>query len=314
MSTQKICVLGGSGFVGSHIINMLSNADKTVVVASRRQAHCAHLSVLPNVTVIVADIYNQNKLDALSKGCDAMINLVGILNEHGHNGDGFRQAHIELPRKVLTACHNNNIPRLLHMSALNADASNSPSRYLRTKGEGENHVHAFAGKLKVSSFRPSVIFGREDLFFNRFASLLKTTPWFFPLACPNSRFAPVYVNDVARCFVNALNDKSSYGQRYNLCGPKEYTLKQLVQYTSEVSGLKHKIIGLPHFISKIQAGLLEWWPGKPFSIDNFRSLQVDSTCQHGTPQSTSLESVVPYYLGSQQLRSKQDQYRQQASR
>jgi len=309
MSIQKICVLGGSGFVGTHIINMLANANKTIVVATRRRALCAHLTVLPNVTVIEADIHNQSKIDALSKGCDAMINLVGILNEH--NSDGFRQAHIELPRKALTACHNNSIPRLLHMSALHADASSSPSRYLRTKGEGENHVHAFAGKIKITSFRPSVIFGREDLFFNRFADLLKSIPWFFPLACPNSRFAPVYVNDIARCFVNALDDKSSYGQRYNLCGPKEYTLKQLVEYTSTVAGLKRKIIGLPDIIAKLQAVIL---PDNIFSMDNFKSLQVDSICQHGESQSTSLESVVPYYLGSQQSRFKQDQYRRQASR
>jgi len=309
MSIQKICVLGGSGFIGTHIINMLANANKTVVVVTRRRAHCAHLTVLPGVTVIEADVHNQNELDALSRGCDAMINLVGILYEH--NSDDFRQAHIELPRKALTACHNNNIPRLLHMSALHADASSSPSRYLRTKGEGENHVHAFAGNIKITSFRPSVIFGREDLFFNRFASLLKSAPWFFPLACPNSRFAPVYVNDVARCFVNALDDQSSYGQRYNLCGPEEYTLKQLVEYTSTVTGLKHKIIGLPDIIAKLQALIM---PDRIFSMDNFKSLQVDSVCQHCKPQSTHIESVVPYYLGSQQLRFKQDRYRQQASR
>jgi uncharacterized protein YbjT (DUF2867 family) len=315
MSTQKICVLGGGGFVGTHIINMLSKADKTIIVPTKRKVHCAHLTVLPNVTVVEANIHNQNELDALSKDCDAMINLVGILNEHEHNGDGFRHAHVELPRKALTACHTNNIPRLLHMSALNADANSSPSRYLRTKGEGENHVHAFAGKLNVTSFRPSVIFGREDGFFNRFARLLKITPWFFPLACPNTRFAPVYVNDVARCFVGALDDKSTYGQRYNLCGPKEYTLKELVKYTSAAIGLKHKIIGLPDLVSQGLALWCEWWPNKPLlSIDNFQSLQVDSICKDAPSQNTSIESIVPYYLGNQQYRLKQDYYRQQANR
>jgi len=314
MAIQKICVLGGSGFVGTHIINLLSNANKSIIVLTKRKAHCDHLTVLPNVTVIEADIHDQNELDKHTKNCDAIINLVGILNERGHNGDGFRQAHFELPRKILNACHHNGINRLLHMSALNADANSSPSRYLRTKSEGENHLHAFAGKINVTSFRPSVIFGPEDSFFNRFASLLKITPFFFPLACPNTRFAPVYVNDVAHCFVDALDDKSTYGKRYDLYGPKEYSLRELVEYTDSIIELKHKIIGLPDIISQVQALILEWVPGKPFSIDNFQTLQVDSTCKDGTPQSTSIESVVPYYLGKQQLRLKQDRYRQLARR
>jgi NADH dehydrogenase len=314
MSTQKICVLGGSGFIGSHIISLLCKANKSIVVLTKRKVHCDHLSVLPNVTVIEADVHNQNELNKHSKGCNAIINLVGILNEREHNGNGFRQAHVDLPRKTLNACHYNNISRLLHMSALNANASNSPSCYLRTKGEGENHIHAFAGKLNVTSFRPSVVFGPKDSFFNRFAALLKIAPWFFPLACPNSRFAPVYVNDVARCFVAALDDTATYGKRYDLCGPKEYTLKQLVEYTRTVTELKLNIIGLPHSLSKMQALILEWVPGKPFSIDNFKSLQVDSVCQDGPTQKTTIESVVPYYLGKQQHRLKQDRYRQQASR
>ena len=314
MSIQKICVLGGSGFVGTHIINLLSNANKSTIVLTKRKAHCDHLTLLPNVTVIEADIHDQSELDTHTEGCDAIINLVGILNERQHNGDGFRHAHVDLPKKILNTCHQNNIGRLLHMSALNADANSSPSRYLRTKGEGENQVHAFSGKLNVTSFRPSVIFGREDSFFNRFASLLKITPLFFPLACPNTRFAPVYVNDVANCFVSALDDKSTYGKRYNLCGPKEYMLKQLVEYASTTVGLSHKIIGLPDIISQVQALILEWVPGKPFSIDNFQSLQVDSICTDGPTQSTTIESVVPYYLGTQQFRLKQDRYRQLAKR
>ena len=314
MPIKKICVLGGSGFVGTHIINLLSKANKSTVVLTKRKAHCGHLTLLPNVTVIETDIHNQSNLDKHTQGCDAVINLVGILNERQHNGDGFRHVHVELPRKILNACHHNNIQRLLHMSALNADASSSPSRYLRTKGEGENQVHAFAGKLNVTSFRPSVIFGREDAFFNRFASLLKITPWFFPLACANTRFAPVYVNDVARSFVNAIEDKSTYGNRYNLCGPREYTLKQLVEYTSTTIGHKHTVIGLPDLISQIQALILEWVPGKPFSIDNFQSLQVDSVCPEGPTQNTTIESVVPYYLGMQQSQLKLGRYRKQAQR
>ena len=314
MSIKNICVLGGSGFVGTQIISQLCKINKSVTVLTRRKEQCKHLLVLPKVKIIEVDVHNQNALDTHTKGCDAIINLVGILNETGHNGDGFRQAHVELPRKVLNACHHNQISRLLHMSALNADAGSSPSRYLRSKGEGENHVHSFAGKVNVTSFRPSVIFGPGDSFFNRFASLLKISPVFFPLACPNSKFAPVYVLDVAKNFVDALEDKSTYGQRINLCGLNQYTLKQLVEYTRDIIGSNQLIVGLPDIVSQIQALFLEWVPGKPFSIDNFQSLQVDSICEDGTPQANSLESIVPYYLGKQQHRIKQDSYRKNAQR
>lgn len=314
MSTQKICILGGGGFVGAHIISLLNQANKSVIVLTQRNAHCNHLKVLPNVSIIETDIHDQKQLDKHTEGCDAIINLVGILNERQHNGDGFRHVHIELPRKILNACHHNKINRLLHMSALNADASTSPSRYLRSKGEGENHVHAFAGKLNVTSFRPSVIFGAGDKFFNRFAGILKMTPWMFPLACPNTRFAPVYVNDVAKCFAEALDDPSTFGKKYDLCGPKEYTLKELVEYSCSVIGIKRKIIGLPDIISQFQALFFEWVPGKPFSVDNFQSLQVDSICKDAEPQATTIESIVPYYLGQQQNTLKQDRFRQSARR
>ena len=168
----------------------------------------------------------------------------------------------------------------------------------RSKGEGENHLHAFAGKIQVTSFRPSVIFGPGDNFLNRFARLLKITPLFFPLACPNSRFSPVYAGDVASSFVNALTDKTTYGEKYDLCGPHEYSLKHLTEYTCELLNIKRNIIGLPNFISHLQAAFFEYIPGKPFSIDNYNSLKVDSTCHTSNPQTTALEAIAPSYLGA----------------
>ena len=315
MSINTICILGGSGFVGTHIVSMLSSRGKTVRVLSRRKSHCNHLLVLPNVNVIETDIFQQQNLEQAFEGVDAIINLVGILNERNHSGEGFRQVHVDIPRRILNACHQNKVSRILHMSALHADANSAPSHYLRTKGEGENHLHAFAGTIPVTSFRPSVIFGVEDSFFNRFASLLEITPWLFPLACAQSRFAPVYVEDVAKCFVDALEDKSSFGQHIDLCGPKQYSLKELVEYTANVLGKKRKVIGLPDVLSRLQANLLEWMPGKPFSVDNYHSLQIDSICQKdSSPMPTAIESVVPYYLGKRQRRLQQDNYRRLAKR
>ena len=210
---------------------------------------------------------------------DAVVNLIGILNERGDDGSGFREAHVELCRKLIAACRANDIRRLLHMSALNADARSGPSHYQRTKGEAEDLVHAAAGEdLRVTSFRPSVIFGPDDDFFNRFAGLLRFAPLVFPLACPNARFAPVYVGDVVEAMALSLTDPATYGRRYDLCGPKVYTLAELVAYTAQCLKLRRYVLPLNARLSLWQAQVLEHVPGKPLSLDNYRSLQIDSVC------------------------------------
>lgn len=312
MSQENICILGGTGFVGSHLANRLCQQNAMVTLLVRNASHAKHLAVLPNIRFIECDVHNSQHLEKHLANTDAVINLVGILNEHGHNGDGFRRAHLELPRKILGACQHNKVPRILHMSALNANAKSGPSHYLRSKGDGENHLHTFAGPCAITSFRPSVIFGPGDSFFNRFAALLKLSPLIFPLACSQARFAPIYVGDVVNTFVSALHNEATYGKRYDLCGPEEFTLHELVAYTARMLGLHTRIIDLPNFISRLQAHLLEHIPGKPFSIDNFNSLKVNSVCDSGTRATTSISSIVPWYLGkpSHQM----DVYRRQIGR
>lgn len=314
MDIQNICVLGGGGFIGTHLISKLVRQNKSIRVLTRRKSNCNHLLVLNNVEVVEADIHQQAELDQHFAGMDTVINLVGILNERGHKGDGFRQAHVELPRKILNASHSNKIQRLLHMSALNADANSGSSHYLRSKGEGENHMHAFAGSIKVTSFRPSIIFGHDDSFFNRFAKLLKLSPVFFPLACPNARFAPIYVEDLVQFMIDTLDKKENFGQRYELCGPKEYSLYELVNYTSETIGLSRIIIKLPDTISRIQASLLERFPGKPFSVDNYNSLKTDSICKKGLKLPTTIEAIIPNFLGGRQKTLIRDVDRRQVRR
>ena len=179
--------------------------------------------------------------------------MVGILNEKGRNGHGFARAHVELPEKLVAACRAAGVKRLLHMSALHASL-NAPSHYLRTKAMGEDTVHrAAADGMHVTSFRPSVIFGPRDSFINRFAGLLKLAPGVFPLACPDSKFQPVYVENVVSAFIHALRDTGTHGQRYDLCGPKVYTLREIVSYIAEVMGRRVTIIGLNHTLSHMQA-------------------------------------------------------------
>jgi len=300
---MRILILGGTGFVGRALSTRLVAGGHEVLVSTTHQHRHRDLTVLPTLALAEGDVHDLEFLRRCCENKDAVINLVGILNEKGRNGHGFARVHVALPGKLVVACRAAGVKRLLHMSALNASL-NAPSHYLRTKAMGEDTVHrAAADGLHVTSFRPSVIFGPRDSFVNRFAGLLKFVPGVFPLACPDARFQPVYVEDVVSAFVHALHDTKTHGQRYDLCGLKVYTLREIVSYIAEVMGRHVTIIGLNRTLSHMQAALMEFAPGKPFSLDNFRSLQVDSVCSGRafpgafsiTP--TAMEQVVPGYIG-----------------
>lgn len=315
---HHICILGGSGFVGRHLTARLVKEGHQVRVLTHRTASHRDLLVLPTLELVECNVHDEDALHKALSGCDVVINLVGILNEKGHRGRGFCRAHVELAHKVVVACQDNGIKRLLHMSALGANADTGPSHYLRSKGEAEEMVH-MAKKLTTTSFRPSVIFGPEDSFFNRFAGLLKRIPLLLPLACGNARFAPVYVGDVAECFARAIDNHATFDQHYDLCGPRSYTLKQLVHYTASQLGLRRTILTLPGWASSLQATILEFVPGKPFSRDNLNSLRIDSVCSGDFPAvfgitPRSIESEVPTYLNGGGMRGRYPFYRSQARR
>lgn len=319
MIIKKICILGGSGFVGRTLANKLSAAGYQLKVLSRnREDNRNNLILLPELELIETDIHNQTSLNHHFQDCDAVINLVGILNEHGRRGAGFHHAHVELVEKIIRACHQNDIRRVLHMSALNADATNGPSHYLRSKGEAEKLLFADPS-LQVSCYRPSVIFGSGDSFFNRFASLLKITPLVFPLACPRARFAPVFVEDVAAAIHLTLSDPHSYGRHYCLCGPHTYSLQQLVEFTANCLKIKRHVIPLTDSLSRIQAAVFDFVPGKPFSTDNYLSTRLDSVCANNDLaklgiSASALEAVVPQYLSQQKQRARYQGFRKQSRR
>ncbi len=300
---RKICLLGGTGFVGKHLANRLFNLGWQVRVLTRRREQHRELLVLPTLELVSTDIYDQEQLNEQLAGCDAVINLVGILNETGNDGTGFRKAHVELSEKVVAACQANHIRRLLHMSALNADAKNGKSHYLRSKGEAEDLVHA-AEDLHVTSFRASVIFGEDDSFFNRFATLLRVPSPLFMLPSGHAKFAPVWINDVVDAIVQVLDKPEHYGQRYNLCGPKVYSLRDLVAYTAKMLGVKRYIMPLKDTASKLVARIMDKVPGKPYSVDNYLSSQVDSVCgdNNHLPQlgitPHTLETIMPKYFAA----------------
>jgi nucleoside-diphosphate-sugar epimerase len=316
LKKKIVCIFGGTGFVGYHLCSHLIEAGYQVRVLARHPQRNRRLIVLPGLKLIHGTPHDPEDLNKALKDCDVAVNLIGILNERGNKGLGFRRIHVDLSKSILQACLDNRVPRLLHMSALNADAAKGNSHYLRSKGEAENYLHTLSGRqIQVTTFRPSVIFGPEDSFLNRFAALLKQIPLFFPLACPGSRFAPVYVGDVAEAFVKSINDPSTYSQRYDLCGPHEYTLRQLVDYTARTIGVRKTIIDLPDWASRLQASIMEWAPGKPFSRDNYLSLQVDSVCPEGTRTCpTPLEAIAPSYLGQDEFNARMQHFRIQANR
>jgi len=232
----------------------------------------------------------------LLSDCDCVINLVGILNKRILHPQDFHQAHVELVRQVIHACRSAGIRRYLHVGALNANPQ-GPSEYLKTKYTGERLAFE-ADSLNVTSFRPSVIFGPEDSFLNRFARLLKLLPApLFPLACADTLFAPVYVNELATRVVESIDDDTTIGQSINFCGPKQYTLEQIVSYVAQLLGKRVKIIALPDSLAKLQARVCDFVPGRPFSFDNYLSLQMDSVCaESDTLCTTPMETIAPNYI------------------
>ena len=293
-------MLGGTGFVGTELITRLVRNGHWVRVPTRSLGHGQHLRVLPTVELVSANVHESRTLGQLLTGMDAVVNLVGILNEGGRTT--FQSAHTDLASKLIAAARGVRLRRLLQMSALGADRERGPSRYLRSKGEAEALIRAAAAHLDFTIFRPSVIFGPRDSLTNRFAALLRLPGGFLPLARSQARFAPVYVGDVADAFVRALDDRETFGETYELCGPEVLTLEQLVRMTAAVAMLPCHILRLPDALGRLQAALLGLLPGKPFSLGNFRSLTVDSVCtQDGLARlgisPRRMMAVLPFYLG-----------------
>jgi NADH dehydrogenase len=297
----RICVLGGTGFIGSLLVARLVRAGHQVKVLTRNRARHRALLVLPTLELVQADPYDDAVLRREFAGCDVVVNLIGILNERGFGGAGFRRTHTELPRRVHEACRAARVRRYLHMSSLKADAERAPSHYLRSKGAAEQLLTQAGPPPEVVIFRPSVVFGAGDGLFNRFAGLLRMAPGVFPLACANAKFAPVYVGDVAAAFIATLERPGTDGRVYELCGPDVVTLREIVRMTARTLGVRVWVVPLPRPLAWLQGLLLGLMPGKPFSLDNFRSASVDSVCStsglaelgiHAAP----MRAIVPGYL------------------
>ena len=310
MKSLKIVILGGTGFVGRHMVPRLHADGHRINVLSRNRDLNLELGVLPRVMVENCDVHDRAALTRKLEGADAVINLVGILNERGSDGSGFDKAHVELTETVIAACKAAKVPRLLQMSALRA--GEGASHYLRTRADAESRVRD--SRLAWTIFRPSVIFGRGDGLFFRFASLLRIAPA-LPIARANARFAPVYVGDVAEAFARALAHPHSIGHAYELLGPRVISLREIVEWTAALIGKRRWVIGLPDALGYLQAMVGEWLPGKPISRANFRALLLDSVGEKdGLGElgivAMPMEMIVPAMLGGDAHQRRLEHFRE----
>lgn len=318
MQVKRVVLVGGSGFVGRAIANRLAAAGVSVLVPTRRRSRAGHILLLPNVEVVEADVHDPDTLARLFAGADAVVSLVGVLHSRSGEpyGPDFARAHVELPKKIVAACRGAGVKRLVHVSALGA-SGDGPSEYQRSKAAGEAAIRSTGADLDWVILRPSVIFGRDDRFLNMFADLAAVFP-VLPLAGASTRFQPVHVEDVAEVVWRSLTSPEAAGQTYELAGPAVYTLRQLVEYVSDLVGKPRPVIALPEGLAMLQARLMELAPQPLMSRDNVRSMRSDNVAT-GDPLPfglvpTAVEAVVPTWLGTEAMRAHYYPFRRHARR
>ena len=298
MNINKVLLIGGSGFLGTSVAEQLVASGVAVTVPTRRTLRAKHLWVLPTLQAVEVNVHNPDRLAELICGQDAVINLAGVL--HDSTGD-FERVHVALPKLIAETCVATGTPRLIEMSALNA-SMDGPSAYLQSRYRGESAVLEVARNhplLNVTVFRPSIIFGEHDKFLNMLATLARFSP-FVPLGSPEARFQPVWVDDVARAIVQSLAQRETFGHTYALAGPREFTLRALLEFAMTTSGHRRPILPLGPALSMAQAALFERLPGRLITRDNVRSMNVPNISREPFPaifgRAHAMEAIVPGYM------------------
>ncbi|RBW54166.1 complex I NDUFA9 subunit family protein [Ruegeria sp. A3M17] len=305
--SKMVTIYGGSGFVGRYITRRMANEGWRVRVAVRRPNEAMFVrpyGVVGQVEPILCNIRDDASAAAAMHGADAVVNCVGVLNELGKNA--FDTVQADGAERIARLAAEQGISRMVHISAIGADAE-SDSHYSRTKAHGEAGVLTHMPDAII--LRPSVIFGTEDQFFNRFAGMTRMGP-FLPLVGAETKFQPVYVDDVAKAAVQGVLGQAEAGV-YELGGPEVKTFRALMQQMLDVIYRRRVIIGMPFFVARIMAGVLDilkfvsfqLFPNHILTRDQLKNLRRDNVVSDGAKgfadlgiEPATLESVLPDYL------------------
>jgi len=302
---RLVTVFGGSGFVGRHVVRALAKDGWRVRVAVRRPDLAGHLQPLGGVGQIVAVQANLRFPESVAqavRGADAVVNLVGILSESGKQR--FEAVQAKGPQVVAEAAKAAGVARFVQMSAIGADRA-SKAQYGQTKAAGEQAVLETFPDAAI--LRPSIVFGPEDDFFNRFAAMARFSPALPLIGGGTTRFQPVFVGDVAQTVAKALRGELAAGLPYELGGPEVLTFKQILEYVLQVTDRSRLLLPLPFGLAKAQAKILQLLPNAPLTVDQVTMLETDNVVSDEaraagrtleglgiTP--APIEAVVPSYL------------------
>ena len=299
--TSLVTVFGGSGFVGRYAVRALARDGYRIRVAVRQPNlgnFLLPMGAVGQIQLVKADVTNADSVAAALKGAAAVVNLVGVLYESGHQR--FQTVHTEAASTIARAATVAGVSTLVHISAAGASAD-SDALYARTKADGERRVRAeFPASVVL---RPSLVFGPEDNFFNRFAALARLLPALPLIGGGLTRFQPAYVADIGEAITRCVENGAFAGKTYELGGPRIYTFRQLLELMLLEINRRRLLIPLPFPIAMLQARILQLLPNPPLTCDQVRLLRHDSVVGDGALtfadldiEPDSVEAVLPAYL------------------
>lgn len=301
MKDQLVTVFGGSGFVGRHVVRLLAAQGYRLRVVVRRPNVANFLRPMGRVgqiQLMAGDVKDAASVAKAVHGADAVVNLVGLLSEWGKQT--FKTVHAQAPGTIGEAAAKAGVARVIQISAIGADKK-SPSRYGKTKAAGEEALKAAYPAATI--LRPSVVFGPEDNFFNRFSALARLLPFLPLIGGGKTKFQPVYAGDVAQAVAQALADPGTAGRTYELGGPKTYTFREILELILAETGRRNPLIPVPFLFASMKAMVLGLLPNPMLTMDQVASLKRDNvvTGKEGTLADlgitpTAVEAIIPSYL------------------